>query len=219
MSGLTVTHRVYVSQYHLWAAAHLARLAAEREANPPRQFDIQHRGYVMSSLLESVAFLEALILELLKDAAEDQNLEIIGVIPTIARAKMLIFWKAGERRASTLQKFQSALLCADKAAFDKGAQPYQDAQLVISLRNALVHFRPENTGVADTHDIEAKCRGKFPIHERLAMNPWWPDQCLSAGCADWAVKSVRAFAGDFCTRMGFQPHYQRNEAKGAWPSP
>jgi hypothetical protein len=54
------------------------------------------------------------------------------------------FWESvGNGRYSLLGKYQMALLLSGAGQFDKGAHPYQDAQLLIDFRNGLVYFRPD----------------------------------------------------------------------------
>ncbi len=44
---------------------------------------------------------------------------------------------------SLLSKFQVALVCAGHERMDKGAEPYQSVDVLIDLRNELVHFKPQ----------------------------------------------------------------------------
>jgi hypothetical protein len=74
-------------------------------------------------------------------------------MPNGAVALMGQFWDASEqggRYVGVLEKFQMALLFAGKPKLEAGAYPYQDAKLLISIRNDLVHFRP----VTQTHGEE-----------------------------------------------------------------
>ena len=51
--------------------------------------------------------------------------------------------------------------------------------------------------------LEKRLRTKFPPNALVpAKAPWFPDRCLGAGCATWAVKTVQVFSDDFCHRMG-----------------
>jgi len=40
-------------------------------------------------------------------------------------------------------------------------------------------------------------------------NPYFPDHCLGAGCAHWAVATARGFTDDFFARLNLRPNYQR----------
>jgi hypothetical protein len=55
---------------------------------------------------------------------------------------------------------------AKKQQFEKGTAPYQDVDLLITLRSALVHFDPEATSQsgASAGNIEKRLKGKFPLN-------------------------------------------------------
>jgi hypothetical protein len=84
---------------------------------------------------------------------------------------------------------------------------------VVTLRNYLVHFdakwlaEPDNESVpvpqSDLPQIERQLKGQFPS-TKFAWDgqPFFPDHCLSAGCARWAAESSLSFAQEFSTRAG-----------------
>jgi hypothetical protein len=61
-----IVMRNYLSTQHLYAARYAAEDAQAREVACKGQgvFDVRHRGYVLTAVVESVAFLEAAINEL-----------------------------------------------------------------------------------------------------------------------------------------------------------
>lgn len=94
-SDLEVGHRSYLSTQHLWMAEHCTRLATAYEndhANGAPSFHIYLRGYVLTVIMESVAFLEALINELLADAHEKQPGHIDALTES-ARQSLGRYWK------------------------------------------------------------------------------------------------------------------------------
>ena len=208
--------RAYYSPYHLWAAKHFTRLAREIEDRHEGQqvLDIAHRGYVTGSILSAVAFLEAAVNEVFQDAA-DGHLSYIAPLGN-QLIKMLASLWSGDKVHSlsfwpTLDKYQVVLLFSRKPVFDKGLAPYQDALLVIKLRNDLTHFSPQ-TGATDTPDNAAHpLRGKFNTNRLMAGsgNPFFPDHCLGNGCAEWAVGAVHKYADEFFGRLELHPNYQR----------
>jgi hypothetical protein len=88
-----VLMRTYFSTYHLWAAEHFARLAANIEGAHTGKptFNIKHRAYVTSSILSAVAFLEAAINEFFDDVTDGHS----GYVdPTTDYARQLAeLWK------------------------------------------------------------------------------------------------------------------------------
>jgi hypothetical protein len=103
------------------------------------------------------------------------------------------------------------LVAAGFEPFTKGSNPYQDARLVIDIRNALVHYRPKSLGNTQLHPLAAKVAGKFPLNPLMAgsQNPVFPDHVLGHGCTEWAWRSCMTLADEFSGRLGIRPNYQR----------
>lgn len=116
-----------------------------------------------------------------------------------------------------LEKWQLMLIVSGHEPLDRGAAPYQDAELVRRLRNVIVHFRPEDVPAGDApHRLRQQLEHKFPENRLMegSGNPWWPSHCLGHGCAEWAAQSALTFADHVCAELGITPNYQRNAASG-----
>ena len=139
-----VSMRTYFSSHHFWAAKHFARLAHDAESahNGPPRFDVQHRAYVTDAVFSAVAFLEAAINEVFDDVA-DAHSGYVDPLSLECRRQMMGLWDESVERRSFLEKCQLALLCAQSTVFERGKQPYQDADLLIKLRDRLTHARAE----------------------------------------------------------------------------
>jgi hypothetical protein len=221
--ALSVASRHYVAGQHLWSARHHALLCAELEIEKTGRtpFDIQHRAYAVNAVLSAVVFLEALVNETFQDAA-DGHASRIAPLDQRYIALMGEFWNASEmggRYVSILDKYQMALLFADRRRLDPGAAPYQDAKLLIGIRNRLVHFRPAFTTAGEETKEEAQLKGKFAQNALMAGsgNPWFPDKCLGAGCAQWSWKTSLALADEWTKRLGIPRPYQADNDR--WPQP
>lgn len=211
-----VLMRTYFSSYYLWAAKHFTRAAEEIEVahSGPPKFDIEHRAYVMNAILSAVAFVEAAINEIFKDAADghDSYIEPLG---KASHERLKAAWGKSNFRAKgkseILQKYQTALTCCNKNGLDEAAQPYEDMQLLIYLRNGLTHAYPETRNTHDLDELSRTLKSKFDPNRLMnnSASPYFPDHCLGAGCAAWAIASSRALADEFFQRLGVQPNYQR----------
>ncbi|MGQ0539698.1 MAG: hypothetical protein ACT4R6_12180, partial [Gemmatimonadaceae bacterium] len=102
-----------------------------------------------------------------------------------------------------LQKYQVVLMVADAERFDERRTPFQDADSLMKLRDVLVHFRPERPDSRRRqHTIEQRLRTRFEASALAASDsPWFPDLCLGAGCAEWAVQAADEFSEQFCKRL------------------
>jgi len=210
----------YLSLYHIQAAAYFARQCwkietceGEISQNYDNDSALEHRALVMACIASSVSFLEAMINEWFADAADAQRKgKRIKQLDENTQSLMASLWdvETYARTASTLEKYQAALRLSKKATYQKGENPFQDAKILIELRNALLHFKPEwvlaNVGDADQADLpslEIKLRNKFPVNPFLKdARPLFPTQCMSHGCAQWATYSAISFVGEFYLRMG-----------------
>ncbi len=72
-SKIGISMRIYFSTYYLWAAEHFWKLAGEIETSHQGrpQFNLQHRVYIMNSILSATAFLEAAINEFYEIVLDD----------------------------------------------------------------------------------------------------------------------------------------------------
>src|SRR5262249_7027465 len=99
----------------------------------------------------------------------------------------------------------------DREPLAAGTEPFQSAKLLVELRNILAHFRPATMSLSDANSLQSKFLSKFS--ENVLMvgsgNPYFPDKCLGAGCAGWAVESAKDFADQVFGRLNVQPNYQR----------
>lgn len=211
-SPLRIRH--YFSAQHFLGGAALARKAAEIEATDQRAPDHElistHRAYVITSILSAVAFLEAGVNEVFANAHDG-----VRELPNPDSRELFgRMWNRGVPRTSRfsiLEKHQIALDLYRAEPFDPGREPYQDVQLVVQLRNALVHYKPEwiepdGYQVSGPHDFEKRLRGKFPENPVLLpiATAFFPDRVLGSGCAKWALASSLAFAEEFLSRLGIE---------------
>lgn len=215
------TSRHYLSISHLSAAALFSQRASKLEPTLTLGDSAsdtglrEHHACVVTSIMLSVAFLEAVINELWADCSEDFELRRTNELPS--REVMAALWRRSPlKRSTTLEKFELALEINKKPALPRDATPYQDVKLLIDLRNALVHYEPEtifnfstnNEDKIPEHIFEKKLRGRFELNRLTGPgNSFYPDKVLGAGCACWAVASAVAFADSFFERLGVQPIY------------
>lgn len=209
---MIISMRSYLSTHHLWGAQHLAASAAEIEAQHQgrSRFDVRHRAFVMSSIVESVSFLEAAVNEIFQDAW-DAHSSYVGHVPERMRERLRAYWRTAGDSASIFSKYQVALGMLEREPLDVGAEPYQSAFLVVKLRNLLVHFKPETTSAAEEQNIVRQLGTKFGENKLMSGsgNPFFPDKCLGAECASWAACSCKTFADQAFRRMEIVPNYQR----------
>lgn len=139
--------RSYFSAYLLRTAQHQAALAGEIEASHRERsrFSIEHRAYVLSSLIASAGFLETMVNELHQDAA-DGHMSYVGPLSAECRSQMAELWHStnAEHRLEPLEKYEKLLEFVEAPALDRGVRLYQDTYLVTRVRNAIVPGEPRS---------------------------------------------------------------------------
>lgn len=205
---------------HIKSAALFARnsWALEEEYSKDTsglRFYSDNEAFVTSAVFHSVAFLEATINELFASVAEGGYKEFNDVYGEATSKQIQQLWDIrSSRMAATIEKYEIILILCNKAQFDKGHRPYQNVDLLIALRNHLIHAEPESHTLFTIGDIPPTkslrkklmegLRNKFP-ENRLTTNlgnPFFPYKCLGHGCAEWSVISSLAFADEFFQKLG-----------------
>jgi hypothetical protein len=206
--SISVSSRSYYSQWHLYAGAHFMEMASEIErdaAGEPPAVILNHRAYVMGAITESVAFVEAVVNEVLQDVADGSTYNIAGLSePALSRLEG--YWVGGNL-ASILTKYDDALRLCGHPALERGAEPCQSMADLIALRNFLVHFKPASW----SHDADDIPKLNRRLDRHFARNYFasdsFPGNVLGAPCAQWAVRTATEFVGAWCKTMGIEPYY------------
>jgi hypothetical protein len=145
----------------LRSALRFADIAQSIEGQHPGEWKSpyveDHRDYVISSIINSALFLEAMINELFTDAVEDHGIKNEGYIAPLTeatRALMKSWWEESGDTSKTLAKYQMLLLFAGQPKLNRGDAPYQAAALLLELRNRITNQRPS--------------MGMYPINSRIS---------------------------------------------------
>jgi hypothetical protein len=194
------------SKQHLAAADYFAdqaeRIEIAAHSKAEQADPIAHRAYVTGSIVSAAAALESSINELFLEAADRNPHTVRGLAPEVL-ARMEGLWLRIERKP-LLEKYQIALILADKPRLDEGRTTFEDAASLCNLRNALVHYKPEWDDETEVHRrLQRRLNSKFDLNPLAPKGSlWFPHVCLGSGCAKWCVQVVRTFAADFCESLG-----------------
>lgn len=207
--------RSNLAAWHIIAAAQFSRRSGQIESKyagePFGDFFQEIASNVMASVLFSVAALEASANEIFKDSHTtiiEQPMELTQEL-----------WNSFGQNASILDKYDLALLLKGKQKLTQGTAVYQNAANLISLRNALVHFKPEWSHKQTTHKtIRNKLTGRFPLSPFIpSTDTFFPKKCMSHGCAEWSVNTTLKYTTFFCDHAGlpdrFAPYRRQLKTK------
>ena len=193
-SNAVAISKVNLSRPLLCAAARFSREVGRLEREHAGKMFGEFWGdifqHAIASVLTTVASLEAYVNELFSDRDT--------IFPGYSTDLLSDLWETYERKPM-LGKFDFALRLLHKPALNGGARPRQDIQVLVKLRDALMHFKPEWENEADQHkDLSEK------LHSKIGSTPFLPEPELlfprrwaSHSCTAWAVHSAIAFIADF----------------------
>jgi len=204
--------RSYYSTHFLAAAQDVANRADTTEQrlrdSGESRFSIELRGYVLSAVIHSTAFMEATIGEALQDAYDDHYTPKIDKVDATTLDNWKALWTAldGGSSGSALPYFRAAMLAAGLPAPDEGTQPWQDAKLLVRLRNHLIHYRPETAFADDPQRLVVNLSNRLQPSPTTA-NEGGVGRFLSAECAHWSVESATSLVEYFAEHTGVIPNY------------
>ena len=193
-----------LSRHHIISAHNFAEGAAEIEkaelGDVPPEEKWKYRADITAAVLSSAAFLEASINELYLKLQKVTNSE-----DSHLRHELSLLVSAWPQivRSPVLQKYQIALSVTDADPYNEDVTPFAEAECLVRLRAALLSYGASwEDSQGRQQVLEARLKDAFaPSPLVSASRPWFPDRCLSAGCAKWAVKVVQVFTNDFYKRM------------------
>ena len=104
-----------------------------------------------------------------------------------------------KNRNSLISKLELILYCLKKEKFDRGSRHFQDIRMLINIRNALVHRKPESTSKLGSNAEESYSLHPFTKflvdrgliekpHEKIL--PVWSQYLNSPKVAAWAYNTV-----------------------------
>jgi hypothetical protein len=176
------------------AAARMTKMAATIEALPTDSVDSdmrsEHFAFTSAAIMQSAAALEADSWEVLNHGpghhlgSSTKNADAVARIEPLAETLEAL---------DALKRYSAVLHLLGKESLDRGAQPWQDAQLLIRLRNEITHYK-SRSGLEMDRAALFKALKSSP-----ARRPsFWPEkgvnffplQCLGAERAAWSVRTV-----------------------------
>lgn len=129
-------------------------------------------------------------------------------IPDAVSRQLSAEWRAGAKFLSLREKFEKALVIAEKPEIKFGGGIPQQLVYLDLLRDELVHHKPLQV------EISAAARPPIDPLERQLMysfrrtniakagTPYRWAGCLGSGCAQWAVNTSRGFQQLFRSAVG-----------------
>lgn len=229
---MRATDRPHASPWLLWTAEHQAALAdqLERASLPKsRSVWIEHRAYVLSSIVTAAAFVEAFVNELYQDVEDrasgqmhpaDWLHRVTEPLSPEAMETMQAFWKRGGAHRPTIEKYERFV---ESCGAELDGQSHDDVRLLIRLRNDVLHYRPRDhfrAKAARYFETELKKRGigANPLAEG-DRRAYWTERALSGQLAIWCTRAAVTLTDQVSAAACLVPAYVQHKRGGWYDAP
>lgn len=179
----------------------------------PMRNKSEYRFYSTGAVIAAAAFVEACINELIYQGTSIgerppnlsmKNADILENIHDYTDINLFYY--------GTLRKYKLVFAIADEV-FDTGGQVYENIRLVLEVRNRLMHHQPKFDSVSG--DVSEQRLGE--LRDKFDPSPFYgglyfPYQCMSFGCARWAIESCLEFTEYFYSQIGVSTPYRIPES-------
>src|SRR6266403_4070973 len=216
--GILSTRYSFTAQFLRGAAIFTRRAHEIDEASISEELQSDYRACVVGAVTQAAAALETEISEVTVHGP-GHHLGSNG-IDAAARDFLLPLADTIDGE-STLTRYDVVLHLLRKAAFDKGAQPYQPAALLVRLRNELIHYKSKWAEQMDQEKLIARLKQlgfDRPAFASVHTN-FFPHQCLSASLSSWSVMTSAGFIDAFYDRLGIASPLKAYSSRLTVPPP
>lgn len=175
--------------------AHEIDVANSGRAHGPWFEDMLHE--VPVAIIMASAALEAQINEAVQDIIDAHH-----AVQASESQKILLKELKESTASNTLDKCRNLALLLGKIP-DRGCREWEEASLLLTLRNRFIHFKPawDHDNVHDSSWIRA-LKQRIPVYAPYAKNFQFPYGFVTYGAAKWAVTTALDFASHAAPLLG-----------------
>jgi hypothetical protein len=165
--------------------------------------EAEHRSYVVSTVIQCAAALESEVAEILLHGP-GHHLGSNG-LDVSARDFLQPLAELIDQEP-TLHRYELILHLLRRPALNRGGSPFQSADLLIKLRNELVHYKSKWQEEMERQKLFARLKQlRFQKPPFITEDTsFFPHKCLSASLASWSVNTAVAFITEFYVRLGIE---------------
>jgi len=189
-----------------------ARKIEDTTQSVTEEIQADHRAFVVSAIMQSVAAIEAEISEIIIHGPGHQ-LGSNG-IDKDARDFLLPLANVLDD-CSSLERYELVLHLLQKSSIDRGAEPFQSADILVRLRNALIHYKS-----VWGKELESKKLIKQLKQLRFEAPPFiskssnfFPHKILCSSCASWSVTTAKEFINRFYVHLNIRSPLKPYESR------
>ncbi len=194
----TAKSRTNLALHHLFAACRFAaRIGEVERANAGLPF-----GDFWEEILQNALGVATLSVACIECYANELYFEGSVLSSTLTPGAATVVAELIDSETA-LRKYSAALAFRTGQPLDFGVAPVQNANALVRLRNAVIHFRPEWFEEQQKHDRLSKVlQHKFAASPYFPNEPLFPRAWASHAFAVWALRSTVSFLEYFCNQAG-----------------
>ena len=175
-----------------------------------------HRSFVVSAIIQCSASLEAEISEIV-EYGPGHHLGSNG-IDEYAREFLRPLFNAIDSQ-SPLEKYKLVLHVLKRPALDSDGQIIENADLLVRLRNELIHYKSQWEVDQQKLFKRLKSLNFQKPGFVLSYSTFFPHECLSASLASWSVITASTFLDHFYEKLGFESRLEAYSERISVPPP
>lgn len=205
-------------------AAYFCRQSWKIEQLKDKTRTEEHRYYILSAITFAYSSIESNINEFFYDSvrfstkniANLQVEQLINAVGIIKVSDLTNHWNnlPTHKRWRTLDLYQESLTICGFRKYIESKYPYKKVDDLKETRNAFLHFFPEASNEQKKfQSLSDKLKKyNFSLSPFMSVgNPFFPDHCISHGCAEWAVKSAAEFTNSFNAKLGLKKKFDMRQ--------
>ena len=155
------------------------------------------------SIVMAGAALEANVNEILQNIIDEHQQF------SVTKSRLILLNELKEERSGNAPlKYRRLALLLDKEPVE-GVEAWENAKLLVKLRNDFMHFRPswDDDDIHNGKLVDAM-KKKVRIAEAYKQNFLFPYGLITYDCAKWAVQTVLALSADFSNLTGVPDRFK-----------
>lgn len=174
-------------------------------------------SYSISSIITVIAAIEGMLNEFYLKGTDTITMRLGHNMANVTKSALSRWVDAygengPEMKNGLIRKTQYLLELAELPKMDPGREPLQSLKILIRLRNEIVHSYPayryaHSPEQKDIDPLQKALQGKFtPSLIADPTDPFLWQRCLSAGCAQWAMKTENSYRNELFNLLGIPIH-------------
>lgn len=176
------------------------------------ELGVEHKGLVLAAIMQSVASLESEIYEVLEHGPGHH----LGSNGTDLKARQFLkpMIELIDKK-DILERYALVLHLLDKKPLVRSNMIWENANLLVQTRNALVHYKSQMNSKVEARKLTKSLKQLAHLTPSFISvhADFFPNKFLGAESAGWAARTALSFLNAFYSNLGFPNRFDYLEAQ------